>query len=52
MPHRRNSSASARDDRKVEMLENLSLKIVVLGASGDLAKKKTFPALFRLFRKR
>lgn len=26
------------------------LTIVVLGASGDLAKKKTFPALFNLFR--
>ena len=24
--------------------------IVVFGASGDLAKKKTFPALFGLFR--
>ncbi|KAK1369743.1 Glucose-6-phosphate 1-dehydrogenase [Heracleum sosnowskyi] len=27
------------------------LSIVVLGASGDLAKKKTFPALFNLFRR-
>ncbi|GMH06822.1 hypothetical protein Nepgr_008662 [Nepenthes gracilis] len=27
-----------------------SLSIVVLGASGDLAKKKTFPALFNLYR--
>ncbi|KAI8881494.1 glucose-6-phosphate dehydrogenase [Backusella circina FSU 941] len=26
-----------------------SVTIVVLGASGDLAKKKTYPALFRLF---
>lgn len=26
------------------------LSIVVLGASGDLAKKKTFPALFNLYR--
>lgn len=26
------------------------LSIVVLGASGDLAKKKTFPALYNLFR--
>ncbi|PQP94653.1 glucose-6-phosphate 1-dehydrogenase cytoplasmic [Prunus yedoensis var. nudiflora] len=31
------------------VLENGSLSIVVLGASGDLAKKKTFPALFNLF---
>uniref|UniRef100_A0A7N1A5E0 Glucose-6-phosphate 1-dehydrogenase n=1 Tax=Kalanchoe fedtschenkoi TaxID=63787 RepID=A0A7N1A5E0_KALFE len=27
------------------------LSIVVLGASGDLAKKKTFPALFNLYRR-
>ena len=26
------------------------LSIIVLGASGDLAKKKTFPALFHLFK--
>ncbi|KAF7506953.1 hypothetical protein GJ744_011084 [Endocarpon pusillum] len=32
----------------VELKENTI--IVVLGASGDLAKKKTFPALFGLFR--
>lgn len=31
-------------------LECGSLCIIVLGASGDLAKKKTFPALFNLFR--
>ena len=24
--------------------------IVVIGASGDLAKKKTYPALFKLFK--
>ena len=27
-----------------------TLSIIVLGASGDLAKKKTFPALFNLYR--
>ncbi|KAF2666454.1 glucose-6-phosphate 1-dehydrogenase [Microthyrium microscopicum] len=32
----------------IELTENTI--IVVLGASGDLAKKKTFPALFGLFR--
>ena len=26
-----------------------SLSVVVIGASGDLAKKKTYPALFGLF---
>lgn len=34
----------------VEKEEGSSLCIVVLGASGDLAKKKTFPALFALYR--
>lgn len=42
-------SASARDDIKYEVSENLAFTVVVLGASGDLAKKKTFPALFTLF---
>jgi glucose-6-phosphate 1-dehydrogenase len=28
---------------------DLALSIVVFGASGDLAKKKTFPALFALY---
>eukprot|EP01104_Vermistella_antarctica_P020581 TRINITY_DN8859_c0_g1_i1.p1 TRINITY_DN8859_c0_g1~~TRINITY_DN8859_c0_g1_i1.p1 ORF type:complete len:631 (+),score=121.35 TRINITY_DN8859_c0_g1_i1:270-1895(+) len=31
------------------IVEGKLLSIVVLGASGDLAKKKTFPALFKLF---
>ncbi|TQD98120.1 hypothetical protein C1H46_016242 [Malus baccata] len=46
-----------RDSFRVEpvrdidnVLENGSLSIIVLGASGDLAKKKTFPALFNLYR--
>ncbi|KAH9598739.1 glucose-6-phosphate dehydrogenase [Trypanosoma melophagium] len=30
-------------------LKNRALTIVVLGASGDLAKKKTFPVLFQLY---
>ncbi|KAA8548189.1 hypothetical protein F0562_004550 [Nyssa sinensis] len=32
------------------VLEAGCLSIIVLGASGDLAKKKTFPALFNLYR--
>ena len=28
-----------------------SLTVVVFGATGDLARKKTFPALFQLFKK-
>ncbi|XP_048328215.1 glucose-6-phosphate 1-dehydrogenase 6, cytoplasmic [Ziziphus jujuba] len=43
----RNDSFSKEFDN---VLENGSLSIIVLGASGDLAKKKTFPALFNLFR--
>jgi len=30
--------------------ESGCLSIIVLGASGDLAKKKTFPALYNLYR--
>ena len=33
-----------------DLLETGCLSIIVLGASGDLAKKKTFPALFNLYR--
>ncbi|XP_016190242.1 glucose-6-phosphate 1-dehydrogenase, cytoplasmic isoform [Arachis ipaensis] len=41
-------SPLARESLNVS--ETGSLSIVVLGASGDLAKKKTFPALFHLYR--
>ncbi|XP_047950260.1 glucose-6-phosphate 1-dehydrogenase, cytoplasmic isoform [Salvia hispanica] len=37
----------ARDNEN--MTETGCLSIIVLGASGDLAKKKTFPALFNLY---
>jgi glucose-6-phosphate 1-dehydrogenase len=40
-----------RDDVKCFIANKLALSVVVLGASGDLAKKKTFPALFILFKK-
>ena len=45
------ASASSRDDIKCFIANKLVLSVVVLGASGDLAKKKTFPALFTLFKK-
>lgn len=45
------ASASTRDDVKCFIANKLVLSVVVLGASGDLAKKKTFPALFTLFKK-
>ncbi|WVZ08949.1 hypothetical protein V8G54_022295 [Vigna mungo] len=43
-----NESTITREPGNVP--ETGSLSIVVLGASGDLAKKKTFPALFHLYR--
>lgn len=36
-------------DAVLPELKNRALTIVVFGASGDLAKKKTFPALFQLY---
>lgn len=43
-------SESFSEDRDQEVIPEVGcLSIVVLGASGDLAKKKTFPALFNLF---
>lgn len=44
-------SAAVKDERRCFIANKLVLSVVVLGASGDLAKKKTFPALFTLFRK-
>lgn len=43
--HKRGPSCFEIDD-----LEKGSLAVVVIGASGDLAKKKTFPALYKLFK--
>lgn len=48
--HRLQSMASLRDDWDCKIPSDITLSIVVLGASGDLAKKKTFPALFALYR--
>jgi hypothetical protein len=47
----RRVSASTRDDVRPGVPCDLTLTVAVLGASGDLAKKKTFPALFTLFHK-
>jgi hypothetical protein len=45
-----NSFSSLSSFKDLELSsESGCLSIVVLGASGDLAKKKTFPALFHLF---
>ena len=37
------------ESQQIRDLKNGALSIVVVGASGDLAKKKTYPALFALF---
>lgn len=42
------SDSLAKENENVP--ESGCLSIIVLGASGDLAKKKTFPALFNLYR--
>ena len=41
--------AHDRDSVEVRVPKRLCFTVVVLGASGDLAKKKTFPALYLLF---
>ena len=33
----------------IEDITECKLSIIILGASGDLAKKKTYPALYHLF---
>ncbi|KAK4798593.1 hypothetical protein SAY86_030919 [Trapa natans] len=43
-------SDSFRNPEQETLLETGCLSVIVLGASGDLAKKKTFPALFNLYR--
>lgn len=46
-----NTSAALEgaSDEQLEWLTDSGLAIVVVGASGDLAKKKTFPSLLNLF---
>ena len=55
-PHRHKlsslaSACSLRDGFDAKVPSNITLSIVVMGASGDLAKKKTYPALFALYAK-
>ncbi len=50
-PNHAPRSAHLKDEKRCFIANKLVLTVVVLGASGDLAKKKTFPALFTLFRK-
>lgn len=46
---KRSSFKTDSFSRHEHVPETGSLSIIVLGASGDLAKKKTFPALFNLY---
>lgn len=41
-------NSSFRETFEVDVPKSICATIVVLGASGDLAKKKTYPALFQL----
>jgi len=45
-----NNNDNDFDEHTNEVLRTSSLSIVVVGASGDLAKKKTYPSLFALFK--
>ncbi|KAF6161397.1 hypothetical protein GIB67_009276 [Kingdonia uniflora] len=49
-PSLRSDSFSSDGKESVSVQDTGCLSIVVLGASGDLAKKKTFPALYNLYR--
>lgn len=46
------STTSSNNDETIQAksVAGGCLSVVVLGASGDLAKKKTFPAIFNLFK--
>ncbi|KAN0126979.1 glucose-6-P dehydrogenase [Russula decolorans] len=49
-PHRQSDSGTIPSMTSVQHELRYNTIIVVFGASGDLAKKKTFPALFGLYR--
>jgi glucose-6-phosphate 1-dehydrogenase len=52
MVEKRSSFRSDSFSKEYETVpETGCLSIIVLGASGDLAKKKTFPALYNLYRR-
>jgi len=47
--NQRSTNAPMIANKELPTGSNTSLTIIVIGASGDLAKKKTFPALFSLY---
>lgn len=49
MPKYGSLSFTSLEERKNSNENESTISIVVVGASGDLAKKKIFPALFALF---
>jgi glucose-6-phosphate 1-dehydrogenase len=49
LAHSTSSALEGASPEEIEWLTSSGLSIVVVGASGDLAKKKTFPSLLNLF---
>eukprot|EP00959_Pyramimonas_sp_CCMP1952_P230444 4817514-Pyramimonas_sp.AAC.1 len=47
----RGNACDAMDELDEASPSVLCMSVVVLGAAGDLARKKTYPALFQLFKK-
>lgn len=47
--NRVSSALSGQSEEQLEWLTVSALSITVIGASGDLAKKKTYPSLLNLF---
>lgn len=44
-----NSGVTSEDRSKVKKMNSDGITVIVIGASGDLAKKKTYPALMQLY---
>jgi glucose-6-phosphate 1-dehydrogenase len=49
MKHSTSSALEGATEAQLEWLTSSSLSLVVVGASGDLAKKKTYPSILNLF---
>jgi glucose-6-phosphate 1-dehydrogenase len=49
LAHSASSALEGASPQEIEWLTSSGLSVVVVGASGDLAKKKTYPSLLNLF---
>lgn len=49
LKHTESSALEGATEEQLEWLTSSSLSLVVVGASGDLAKKKTYPSILNLF---